>query len=102
MQVLSRSVCGLVALIVSGASSAQSGPAPDELSVSVAARMFVNRISGVGYGSTGVPGLNPNYANISSSTCAMQRWRFSVGANPTRLSCSGRKQSEQSWRKRSG
>ena len=68
MQVLSRSVCGLVALVVSGASSAQSGPAPDELSVSVAARMFVNRISGVGYGSTGVPGLNPNYANISSST----------------------------------
>lgn len=68
MHALHRSFCALVGVLVSGASAAQSGPAPDQLSVSVAARMFVNRISGVGYASTGVPGLNPTYANISTST----------------------------------
>ena len=30
--------------------------------------------------------------------CAVQRRRFPVGESPTRQFCSGRKQSEQSWR----
>ncbi len=63
-----RSLFALIGLTISGASFAQSGPAPDQLSVSVAARVFVNRLSGVGYGTTGIPGMNPTYANVSSST----------------------------------
>ena len=68
MHVLNRSFCALIGIAISGTAAAQSGPAPDQLSVSVAARVFVNRLNGVGYGTAGIPGLNPTYANVSSST----------------------------------